>query len=162
MYPADGQDAEQLIGAAAQALYAGKALAPSDCMVYSCVGLVEERTTTMSRISISAGSVTMAGELNASETAKKVLEALPLKGSARTWGDEVYLDTQLSLPEEDPQAHVPPGVIAYWPQGKAICLFFGQTPASPVNVIGKMLGNPRDFAAVSPGDTVRIAPAPQD
>jgi hypothetical protein len=116
----------------------------------------------MARIRISAGSVTMAAELDASETAKKVLEALPLSGQARTWGDEVYLDTMLTLPEENPHAHVPPGAIAYWPTGKAICLFFGQTPASPVNVIGKVLGNPRDLAAVSPGDMVRITHAPQD
>jgi hypothetical protein len=124
--------------------------------------LRKELAITMSHISISAGSVTMTAVLNDSETAKKLLGALPLKGPARTWGDEIYFDTELSLPEEEPQAHVPPGAIAYWPQGKAICLFFGQTPASPVNVIGKMLGNPRDFAAVSPGDTIRIAPAPQD
>jgi len=116
----------------------------------------------MSRISISAGSVSMAAELNASETAKEVLKALPLDGQACTWGDEVYLDTQLDLPEESPQAHVPPGCVAYWPQGKAICLFFGQTPASPVNVIGRMLGNPRDLAAVSPGDEMKIAPAPRE
>jgi hypothetical protein len=123
---------------------------------------LKERWTTMPRIRISAGSVMMSAELNDSETAKKVLEALPLSGKARTWGDEVYFDTSLALDAESPQAHVPPGAIAYWPPGKAICLFFGQTPASPVNVIGKMLGNPRDLAAISPNDTVKIAPAPQD
>ncbi|MHC5057037.1 MAG: cyclophilin-like fold protein [Planctomycetota bacterium] len=116
----------------------------------------------MPRIRISAGSVTMAAELDTSETAKRVLEALPLSGQARTWGDEVYFDTTLALPEENPHPHVPPGAVAYWPPGKAICIFFGQTPASPVNVIGKVLGNPRDLAAVSPGDAVRITPAPQD
>ncbi len=116
----------------------------------------------MNRIRITAGPVTMAAELNASETARKILEALPLSGQARTWGEEIYFDTPLVLPEENPQAHVPPGTIAYWPPGKAVCLFFGQTPASPVNVIGKMLGNPRDLAAVSAGKKVRIEPAPRD
>ena len=114
----------------------------------------------MTRVRIAAGTVEMIAELNASETAGKVVEALPLAGKARAWGDEIYFDTALVLPEEDPSAHVPPGTVAYWPPGKAICLFFGQTPASPVNVIGRMLGNPRDLAAVSPGDTVRIEPVP--
>jgi hypothetical protein len=72
------------------------------------------------------------------------------------WGDEVYFDTELVLPEEDPQPHVPPGTVAYWLPGKAVCLFFGQTPASPVSVIGTMRGNPRDLSAVQPGDEVTL------
>ncbi len=113
------------------------------------------------RVIVTAGSVTMPADLDDSETAKKVLEALPIESRARTWGEEVYFDTEVSLPEENPQAHVPPGTVAYWPPGKALCLFFGQAPASPVNVIGRMLGNPRDLAAVKPGDRVRVEPAPE-
>ena len=33
--------------------------------------------------------------------------------------------------------------VAYWPPGKALCLFFGQRPYSPVNVVGEIEGDPR-------------------
>ncbi len=114
----------------------------------------------MSRILITAGSVKMLVELGDSETAKSILAALPISAHARTWGDEVYFETGLSLPDETPLAHVPPGTVAYWSPGSALCLFFGQTPASPVNVIGRMLGNPRDLAAVKAGDPVKVEAAP--
>ncbi len=52
------------------------------------------------------------------------------------------------MPEENAKSPVSLNDVAYWPQGKAICLFYGPTPigkkgeitpASPVNVIGKIL-----------------------
>jgi hypothetical protein len=95
-------------------------------------------------------------ELNSSATAQKLLAVLPVRSSARTWGEEVYFDISLDLPDEEPVATVPPGTVAYWKPGRALCLFFGQKPASPVNVVGRMLGNPRDLAAVKPGDQVRV------
>ena len=45
--------------------------------------------------------------------------------------------------------HVDVGDLAYWPPGRAFCIFFGPTPvsrgtacrpASPVNVVGKIVG----------------------
>ena len=110
----------------------------------------------MSLVRIKIGSVEMPAELNETEGARKLLGALPIRSRARVWGEEVYFDTELILPEENPQAHVPPGTVAYWLPGKAMCLFFGQTPASPVVVIGHMLGNPRGLAAVHPGDEVTV------
>lgn len=110
----------------------------------------------MARVRITAGTVKMLAELNDSRTASGIVEALPLASRARTWGEEVYFPTGLSLPEEDPQPHVPPGTVAFWPPENALCLFFGQAPASPVNVVGRMLGNPRDLAAVGVGDEVRV------
>jgi len=96
----------------------------------------------------------MLAELNDTETAKAVAGALPLTSTAERWGDEVYFSTPLVLPQERPTAHAAPGAVAYWLPGKAICIFFGQTPASPVDVIGSLRGNPRDFAAVKEGDAV--------
>ena len=49
------------------------------------------------------------------------------------------------------------GDLGYWPTGKAFCIFFGQTPmsqpdrivpASAVNIIGKVLGDPAKFKEV--------------
>lgn len=74
-------------------------------------------------------------------------DALPLEGEATRWGDELYYRTPVDVTEEDSQQEVPVGAIAYWPQGNALCLFWGPTPAStgdrpaaasPVNVVAEL------------------------
>ena len=84
------------------------------------------------------------------KTAQAVLNSLPIKGKVNTWGDEIYFSTPLDLNEEQSRAEVEVGSVAYWPPGRAICIFFGKTPASkddkpraasPVNVFAKILGD---------------------
>lgn len=113
----------------------------------------------MARIRIVTDKVEMTATLNESESARRLYQALPIEASANRWGDEVYFDIGLEMPEEDPQAEVPSGTIAYWPPGTAFCIFFGQTPYSPVNVLGTLDGDPQEFARVAPGETVRLEKA---
>ena len=113
----------------------------------------------MARVRVVAGEVEITATLNDSDTASRLLEILPAESSANLWGDEVYFSVPLEAPEEDPQADVPAGTVAYWPPGRAVCLFFGQKPYSPVNVIGKLDGDPNEFAKVESGDTVRLESA---
>jgi len=113
----------------------------------------------MAKIKIVTDKVEMLATLNESESAKTFYDALPLEGSANRWGDEVYLDISLAMPEEDPQAEAPPGTIAYWPPGRAFCIFFGQTPYSPVNVLGQTDGDASEFSKVGAGDPIRIEKA---
>ena len=113
----------------------------------------------MARIRVTAGPVAVTVELNGSKTAGLILAALPFEAEARTWGDEVYFDTPVAAGEEDPQAEVPFGAVAYWPPGKALCLFFGQTPASPVNVVGAVAGDAGALRGVRGGDPVRVEKA---
>ena len=113
----------------------------------------------MAKIKIVTDKVEMLATLNESESAKTFYDALPLEGSANRWGDEVYLDISLAMPEEDPQAEAPPGTIAYWPPGRAFCIFFGQTPYSPVSLLGTLDGDPTEFAQVPSGETVRLEKA---
>jgi hypothetical protein len=56
------------------------------------------------------------------------------------------------------------GTVAYWPQGNALCLFWGPTPASegeepraasPVNVVAR-LRDVSGLAAVDGGARVRV------
>lgn len=64
-------------------------------------------------------------------------------------GDEIYTDeSPINVGEENSKSLVDLFDVAYWPTGKAICLFYGRTPIgnkneikpySPVNVIGKIL-----------------------
>ncbi len=118
------------------------------------------------RIVITSGGVSLPAELNESETARRIWELLPLEGRANTWGDEVYFEIPLQAAlEADARAEVEVGELGYWPTGRALCIFFGPTPASrgsepraysPVNVVGRVLGDATLFRAVPDGATVRI------
>ena len=99
------------------------------------------------------------------DTANAILGALPLEGHAKTWGDEIYFNIPVNIEAENTSEVVELGDLAYWPPGNAFCIFFGPTPASsdgqiraasPVNVFGKVLGDPRVFKAVVSGDLVRV------
>jgi hypothetical protein len=111
------------------------------------------------KIRIIAKKVTMGATLNDSKTAAALVKILPVTSSASRWGDEVYFSIALSMPAEDAQAGVPSGTIAYWPDGPAFCIFFGQTPYSPVNVLGSLDGDAKEFAKVASGESIRIEKA---
>jgi len=113
----------------------------------------------MNRIRVTFGEVVVTAVLDESSTAARLREALPFESRAQRWGDEVYFETPVEVGEEDPQADVPSGAVAYWPPGKALCLFFGQQPYSPVNVVGEIEGDPEVLSAVDDGEAVRVEPA---
>ena len=108
------------------------------------------------RIRITAGEVSMTGTLNDTATAGKIAQALPITADGNTWGDEIYFEIPVIAEAEDPRPEVPSGTLAYWPDGHAFCIFFGQTPYSPVNVIGTLDGDAAAFRSVSSGERVTI------
>ncbi len=110
----------------------------------------------MSKIRITVGDVVVTAEFNESKTARLIADTLPIESRAQTWGDEVYFSIPVTAGEEDPQAGIPSGTVAYWPPGQALCLFFGQTPYSPVNVVGVMDGDPQRLAAVQDGQRIVV------
>ena len=83
------------------------------------------------------------------KTYTSFLESLPFSVTAHIWGEEIYTDeSPITRSEENAKDLVNLNDVAYWPNGKAICLFFGPTPIgkkgeikpySPVNVIGKII-----------------------
>ncbi|HIE13189.1 MAG TPA: hypothetical protein EYP63_07180 [Desulfotomaculum sp.] len=118
------------------------------------------------RVLITAGKVTVEAELNDSATACAIWNALPITGKVNTWGEEIYFYIQLTLPPENPKELVSMGDVAYWPDGPALCVFFGRTPASrgeeirpasPVNILGKVLGDPKRLRQVHDGIEIRFA-----
>ena len=56
------------------------------------------------QIKITAGDVSAQAELNTTETAKAIWEALPIEGQANTWGDEIYFSIPVQLETEKGQA----------------------------------------------------------
>ena len=86
-------------------------------------------------------------------TVQAILDHLPVKVKINRWGDQLYTEpTEIDVKEEEnAKTEVKELDVAYWPEGKALCLFFGQTPISkdgkisaysPVNIVGKILDLP--------------------
>ena len=103
---------------------------------------------------------------NSPKTCKDILDSLPFSVSAHLWGEEIYTDeSTITQPEENAKALVELNDVAYWPSGKAVCLFFGPTPIgkkgeikpySPVNVVGKIT-NPDKTILSKINDGVKIS-----
>jgi hypothetical protein len=98
-------------------------------------------------------------------TADAIWLKLPIEGKANVWGDEIYFAIPVSAEAENPKEIVDLADVGYWPPGKAICFFFGPTPASwgreiraasPVNVFAKVENNVKLLKLVKPGEKVRV------
>jgi hypothetical protein len=108
------------------------------------------------QIRIVTDAVSDTAQLNDCATADDIWNALPITSGARIWGDEVYFPIPVDAEPQDAQEEVPSGTLAYWPPGKCFCIFFGQRPASPVNVVGELDGAPEQWSAVREGAQIRI------
>lgn len=118
------------------------------------------------RIVITVASVVLEAELGDTESARKVIEALPIESIAQTWGDEIYFTIPVQMGrDETARDVVEAGEIGYWPPGRAFCIFFGPTPASKgseiraasaVNIIGRVFGDLSLLKQVKDGDIVRL------
>lgn len=97
------------------------------------------------RIAITLGDVTAEAELNDSPCAREVLDALPIDSRSQTWGEEIYfcIGIQADLTDAARSA-MAVGEVAYWPTGRAFCIFLGRTPASGDD------GTPRAASDVEP------------
>ena len=89
------------------------------------------------------------------KTCKSIIDSLPFSVNAHVWGEEIYTDeSPISHVEENAKDLVSINDVAYWPNGKAMCLFFGPTPIgkkgeikpySPVNVVGKIINSDKSI-----------------
>ena len=116
-------------------------------------------------IRITAGTVSAEATLSDSRTARAIWDALPIEAKTQTWGDEIYFAIGVSEAEDSARETVELGDLGYWPPGRAFCVFFGPTPASqgdeirpasPVNVVGRVVGDARAFKRVRSGARVVI------
>ena len=83
------------------------------------------------------------------KTVQAILENLPIQVGIIRWGDELYTEkTQIIAEEENAKREVNFLDVAYWPEGNALCLFYGPTPISkhghilaysPVNIVGRII-----------------------
>jgi uncharacterized protein len=86
------------------------------------------------------------------KTFKAILDNLPVEVNINKWGEELYTDRTIIAVEEGANAKTEVNEldVAYWPEGRALCLFYGPTPISkdgkilaysPVNIIGKIVSS---------------------
>ena len=117
------------------------------------------------KIVIRAEPVELTAELNDSDTAKAIWNNLPITGRANLWGDEIYFRIPVHIPVENGQELVEKGDLGFWPEGDALCIFFGPTPmstgneirpASEVNVFGRITGDAALFKKVRSGTMIYI------
>lgn len=126
----------------------------------------------MRTVLIAAAGVRIRARLLDTPTANEIWQALPIEGTAETWGKEVYFATPVQMGREpDARDVVEAGEIAYWPDGDCIAIGFGPTPlsqngeirlASPCNIWAKALDDVSRLRAVYGGEPVVIMAATSD
>lgn len=123
----------------------------------------------MREIVITAGDVSIRARLLETPTADVIWSALPIYGSAKTWGKELYFDAPVSLGlEPDARAVVQKGDIVFWPDGDAIAIGFGPTPiskrgeirlVSPCNVWAQAIDDVAQLKRVYAGERITVVEA---
>lgn len=103
-------------------------------------------------------------ELNDSSTADQIWLSMPLEAYVNVWGEEIYFEIPVELALENGRKVLEVGEVAYWPDGKAFCVFFGRTPLSkgekpeaysPVTPIGRVLNDLEALKEI--GDRSRVS-----
>jgi hypothetical protein len=118
------------------------------------------------RIAMTIGSKTVSAALNGSKTADLFYQKLPMSIALSRWGDEYYGDCGLKVKAESgARADMEIGELAVWPDGSALCIFFGPTPAStgekpkavsPVNPIGRIEGDVQFLKKLGGSITIEV------
>lgn len=113
------------------------------------------------KIPNSAPIILQLDDANSPKTANDFIEQLPFTVNLNVWGDEIYTsESPINQTEENAKSPVQLNDVAYWPSGKAICLFYGPTPignpgeitpASPVNIIGKIISPDKTILSKADG-----------
>jgi hypothetical protein len=118
------------------------------------------------KILIEFENFSLQARLNDSPTAQELLKQLPIESRVNTWGEEIYFEIPVDMPQEgDARELLSVGDLGYWPVGRAFCIFFGPTPVStderpraysPVNILGKILGDSEDLKSIKNQEIVRL------
>ena len=121
------------------------------------------------KIRIITGQLKVEAELNDSSTAQSIWDALPIEASNNLWGEEIYFPIPVKAGREKGSREVvSAGELGYWPPGHSFCIFFGPTPASrgdeiraasAVNIIGKVLSDPKAFLKAKDGAKITLEKA---
>jgi len=69
----------------------------------------------------------------------------------------VFFEIPLTLGEEKAKAMAEKGTLAYWPMGRAFCIFTKKVrPYSPINPIGRVLENLEALSQIKSGTIITV------
>jgi uncharacterized protein len=121
------------------------------------------------KLRIESGKTVLFLDLFDTPTASAIAAATPFEARAQTWGEEVYFATPVSAKlDAGARQVVEPGTVCFWTQGDALALPYGRTPistderpklANPCNVLGKVIGDPRQLEKIRSGEKIRVEKA---
>ncbi|MGD9852235.1 MAG: cyclophilin-like fold protein [Nitrospirales bacterium] len=120
------------------------------------------------KIVMTIGGIRVVAELKPNRTADAVFKSLPINAKLNQWGEEFYCQ----LPgvqdfRETATTNVKVGDVAFWGMGGMLAVFFGRTPmslgedpvpADRVNVIGKIVGDPKILRDAVGASTMSVEP----
>ena len=93
----------------------------------------------------------------APRTVERIVSELPIEGRVALLKEGIYFEKSLNIGTEKAVSVVEAGSLAYWPMANSICIFYGKMqPYSPVNVIGRVIGDLDLFKNLNSGTKIRI------
>lgn len=123
------------------------------------------------KIKMTIGGIQVIVQLKPNRTAQAVVDALPVEAPVNQWGEEFYCH----LPgvkdfREVATTQVKVGDVAFWGMGGMLAVFFGRTPmslgddpvpADRVNVIGKVIGDPKVLLKATGASMMKVERLPE-
>jgi len=117
-------------------------------------------------IRITIGPVALDATLDDTPCADAIADLLPLHAPVHEWGEEFYFHLPVEMGADGTATmEVEAGDIGFWPPGPAVAIFCGPTPlsagdrpvpASPVNLVGRVNGDPQVLRAARGKSEIRI------
>jgi hypothetical protein len=93
----------------------------------------------------------------APRTVDALVRKLPIEGRAALHPNEVFFEVHLTLGEEKSKNVAEKGMLAYWPMGRAFCIFYEKTrPYSSINQIGRITENLEIFSKIKSGTKITV------
>jgi len=90
-------------------------------------------------------------------TVDALVRRLPLEGRAALLKGGVYFHVPLNMGVEKAKRTAEKGTLAYWPMGRAICIFYDKAePYSPINHIGRVKENLEIFRRIKTGTKITV------
>ena len=80
------------------------------------------------KVSFSTESCVFSAQLNDTLAAQEITQRLPIEGVVSRWGDEIYFEIDFKASAAGATMEIEVGDIAYWSQGKCLCIFFWLHP----------------------------------
>ncbi|MBC7219708.1 MAG: hypothetical protein H5T49_06235 [Hadesarchaea archaeon] len=92
---------------------------------------------------------------------RKVCDAiwrvLPFEGVVDIWKEEIYFEIPVKIKPEKTTTRTAAGDVSYWPDGPAMCVFFGSSqPVGPVETFGVIRRGIENFRRLKAGDRVTV------